>query len=264
MLFQSLGTFALALAAVVGTVAAQNGTSFLKFSSSPDGKGLLLAAPGKPPTIIIASGDESGAKRAAGDLAADFERVLGTKAAVSSASSVPESGPAIIIGTIGKSPIVDGLISSSKIDVSNVKGKWETYVAQVVSNGAGEPTALVIAGSDVRGSIFGIYDISEQIGVSPWYWWADMPPTKREYIYAPTEAKVHGPPSVKFRGIFLNDEAPALTGWAQKNFPQSQYGNPFTSQFYARVLELVLRLKGNYLWPAWVFTWRDSVYDSAN
>jgi hypothetical protein len=238
------------LAALLGEAAAQNGTSFLTFSSSADGQGLLLASPGKPPAIIIDSADEAGARRAATDLAADFERVLGTKATVSSATSVPSSGPVIIIGTLGKSPIVDGLVSASKIDVSAVKGKWETYVLQVLSNAAGEPTALVVAGSDVRGSIYGIYDISEQIGVSPWYWWADVAPTKRQYIYAPLTKSLHGPPSVKFRGIFLNDEAPALTGWADKTFPRSQYGNPFTSQFYARVLELILRLKGNYLWPA--------------
>ena len=250
MLLRSLTAVVFSFAASLRTVAAQNGTSFLRFSSAADGQGLLLAAPGKPPAIIIATSDEPGAKRAANDLAADFERVLGSKATVSSGTSVPESGPVIIIGTIGKSPIVDGLISSSKIDVANVKGQWETYVTQVVPNGAGQPTALVIAGSDVRGSIYGIYDISEQIGVSPWYWWADVAPTKRQYIYAPLEAKVHGPPSVKFRGIFLNDEAPALTGWAEKNFSKSQYGNPFTSQFYARVMELILRLKGNYLWPA--------------
>jgi hypothetical protein len=228
-------------------------STLFTFSSSAQGQtGLRIASPGTPPELLISSNDLPGTKRVANDLASDFGKVLGANASVSSTSTVPTVGskPAIIIGTIGSSQIIDALITSKQIDVSNVKGKWETYISQVITDSNGTAIALAVAGSDVRGTIFGVYDISEQIGVSPWYWWADVAPKKREYIFAPTKAKTQGPPSVKFRGIFLNDEAPALTNWAKANFQSSQYGNPFTSAFYAKIFELVLRLKGNYVWPA--------------
>jgi hypothetical protein len=120
----------------------------------------------------------------------------------------------VIAGTIGHSPVIDNLIASNAIDVSAIKGKWESFVSQLVKNPApGTPQALVIAGSDPRGTIYGIYDVSEQIGVSPWYFWADVPPKKNKNIYVLPDKKVQGPPSVKYRGFFLNDEQPALTNW---------------------------------------------------
>ncbi len=120
----------------------------------------------------------------------------------------------IIAGTIGHSAVIDKLVSSSTIDVSAIKGKWESFATQLVKNPVpGCPQALVIAGSDPRGTIFGIYDISEQIGVSPWYFWADVPVKKNTNIYVLPEKKVQGPPTVKYRGFFLNDEQPALTNW---------------------------------------------------
>lgn len=120
----------------------------------------------------------------------------------------------IIAGTIGHSTVIDKLIKSKAIDVSGVKGKWESFTSQVVKNPvSGCKKALVIAGSDPRGTIFGIYDVSEQIGVSPWYFWADSPPKKSKNLYVTSNKKVQGPPSVKYRGFFLNDEQPALTNW---------------------------------------------------
>ncbi len=120
----------------------------------------------------------------------------------------------IIAGTIGHSTVIDKLISSKAIDVSGTKGKWESFTSQVVKNPVpGCSKALVIAGSDPRGTIYGIYDISEQIGVSPWYFWADSPPQKKKSLYVADKKKVQGPPSVKYRGFFLNDEQPALTNW---------------------------------------------------
>lgn len=110
--------------------------------------------------------------------------------------------------------MVDKLIESGAIDVSAVKGEWESFVSQVVKNPIdGTDRALVIAGSDPRGTIYGIYDVSEQIGVSPWYFWADVPPKQNKDIYALPDKKVQGAPTVKFRGLFLNDEQPGLTTW---------------------------------------------------
>ena len=104
--------------------------------------------------------------------------------------------------------------------------------------------ALVIAGSDKRGTIYGIYDLSAEIGVSPWYWWADVPRGSRRSSSCQAGRHTRGTPAVKYRGIFLNDEAPALSGWTREKF------GGYNSQFYEKVFELVLRLKGNYLWPA--------------
>ena len=239
--------------ALVAAAAIVDDVTRLTFSTTAGGQpGLQIAGPSAPPTIQLSANEFPGAVRAANDLAADFGRVIGTKASIGNAATLSEIGqnPAIIVGTVGSSKIIDALVASKQLDVSPIVGKWESYVSQVVADASGKPTALVIAGSDMRGTIFGIYDVSEQIGVSPWYWWADVPAKKRQYIFAPTSSKIRGPPTVKYRGFFLNDEAPALSGWAKANYPTSQYGNAFNSDFYSKVFELILRLKGNYLLPA--------------
>jgi hypothetical protein len=111
--------------------------------------------------------------------------------------------------------VINALISSGKLNVSSIQGQWESFISQVVDSPLpGIEKALVIAGSDLRGTVFGLYDVSEQIGVSPWWWFADVPVRKAEGVWALSdERKVQGPPSVKYRGIFINDEAPALTNW---------------------------------------------------
>ena len=120
----------------------------------------------------------------------------------------------VIAGTIGKSAVIDALVAAGKLDVAATKGKWEAFTSQVVNDPVpGTARALVIAGSDARGTIFGIYDVSEQIGVSPWYFWTDTPPKVSKEHYVVAAKKVQGSPSVRYRGFFLNDEQPALTGW---------------------------------------------------
>jgi hypothetical protein len=151
----------------------------------------------------------------------------------------------VLIGTIGKSRIIDRLIRERKIDVSEIDGKWESTLIQVVAHPLpGVERGLVIAGSDKRGTIYGIYDLSEQIGVSPWYWWADVPVGHKDALYVKAGRWVQGEPAVKYRGIFLNDEAPSLSGWAKEKF------GGLNHQFYEKVFELLLRLKANFLWPA--------------
>jgi hypothetical protein len=157
----------------------------------------------------------------------------------------------IIAGTVGHSKLVDDLISSGKLGVSKIKGKWESFVTQIVESPIrGCPQAVVIAGSDPRGAIFGLYDLSEQIGVSPWYWWADVPIKQNKEVFILPEKKVQGPPSVKYRGIFLNDEQPGLSGWVQWNYKNTPFGIGYNSDFYPNIFELLLRLRANYLWPA--------------
>jgi hypothetical protein len=155
-------------------------------------------------------------------------------------------GPSVIlVGTLGKSASIDRLVHDGKIESAAISGKWESFLIETVANPLpGISEALVIAGSDKRGTIYGVYDLSEQIGVSPWYWWADVPVHHQGILTVKPGTFTQGPPAVKYRGIFLNDEAPALTGWVK-----TKYGN-YNHEFYSKVFELLLRLKANYLWPA--------------
>jgi hypothetical protein len=203
----------------------------------------ILAANGHATAIYASATDWPGVLRAAKDLQADVQRV--TKIEPGFSTSQPVGAEVVLIGTIGKSPLIDELVKAGKLSTVGVAGKWETFVRQVVANPLpGVKQALVIAGSDKRGTIYGIYDLSQQIGVSPWYWWADVPVKPQKVLRIPAARHSLGEPAVKYRGIFLNDEAPALTGWAKEKF------GGINSKMYVHVFELILRLRGNYLWPA--------------
>src|SRR3984957_6941304 len=166
-----------------------------------------IAERGVAAPIYVDAGDYAGVVRVARDLKSDIARATGDTPTIKFAPS-GLGKHVIIIGTIGKSPLIDRLIQSRKIDVSRVSGQWESFLIQVVANPLpGVASGLVIAGSDKRGTIYGIYDVSEQIGVSPWYWWAGVPVEHREALYVEWGRGVQGPPAVKYRGIFLNDEA---------------------------------------------------------
>ncbi|MDT0685331.1 glycosyl hydrolase 115 family protein [Autumnicola psychrophila] len=211
-----------------------------------------LASASELPNIYVDSDDFKGVHHVAEDFTQDIERVTGKLPELNISGEI-NAETAVIVGTLGKSRLIDHLAGSGKLDVSELTGKWETYTIQVVENPMPNvERALVIAGSDKRGTIFGMYDVSEEIGVSPWYWWADVPANKAENLYIKAGKYTDGSPKVKYRGIFINDEAPALSGWATENF------GGFNSQFYEHVFELILRLKGNYLWPA---MWGRAFYD---
>ncbi|MDQ8187537.1 glycosyl hydrolase 115 family protein [Pelagicoccus sp. SDUM812002] len=206
--------------------------------------GLQLASNGELIDIYVDSEDHWGLVRATEDLRADFERVTGEKPELHH-SPKKLGKTAVIVGSLGKSKLIDQLAGDGKIDVSAIQGTWEGYHIELVENPAkGIKKALVIAGSDMRGAIFGVYDLSEQIGVSPWHWWADVPAKQSPTLYVKAGTRIQDSPKVQYRGIFLNDEAPALTGWVHEN-----YGN-FPHEFYVHVFELLLRLKSNFLWPA--------------
>jgi hypothetical protein len=196
--------------------------------------------------LYVDTSDYPGVIRAVGDLQQDILRVSGISPAILNSPHPHISGTRpIIIGTLGRSAAIDELVRAGKLDTRPIAGKWESFMIQVVESPfPNVAQCLVIAGSDKRGTIYGIYDLSEQIGVSPWYWWADVPAVHRDVLSVKAGKYIQGPPAVKYRGIFLNDEAPSLTGWVK-----ATYGN-YNHQFYARVFELILRLKGNYLWPA--------------
>lgn len=152
----------------------------------------------------------------------------------------------VIYGTIGKSPILDALMEAHKISADEITGKREVYLFQIVKDPMeGVEEALVIAGSDKRGTIYGLFHLSELIGVSPLIDWNDVIPAKKEYFYLEENLKyISKEPSVKFRGFFINDEWPAFGSWCTKRF------GGFNARAYEHVFELLLRLKGNYLWPA--------------
>ncbi len=156
---------------------------------------------------------------------------------------------AIIAGTIGQSSWIDALASRNKIDTAAIAGGWERYVIEEVNNPLpGIKKAIVIAGSDRRGTAYGLLSISRAIGVSPWYWWADAPVSRQKQLRVKVDKFVSKTPSVKFRGIFINDEDWGLYRWSKRNF-EKERGN-FGPRTYAKVCELLLRLQANYLCPA--------------
>ena len=191
----------------------------------------------KGATIAYTDTEPQAVKIAAASLVNDFQSVMGFR---------PTTGDkgTILIGTVGSNKQIDQWVKSGKL--ADLKGKREKFIITTIDG------QVVIAGSDRRGTVFGIYELSRQMGVSPWYWWMDVPVTKRNYVGILPGTFTDGEPAVEFRGLFLNDEAPCLTTWVKNTFG-TNYGD---HNFYAKVFELILRLKGNFLWPAmwgWAF-----------
>lgn len=209
-----------------------------------DGKGhFALIENGRPAAVVSEDSSDSAVQRAAAGFAADLKRVSG-RPPRQLESLRRLKGPAVVIGVLGQSPIIDSLVETGKLDAGGLAGQWEAFRLAVVENPWPDvPRALVVVGSDRRGAVYGAYDLSEKIGVSPWYWFADVPVTRRADIYI-TPGIRGDRPKVKYRGIFINDEDPGLSGWAEKRF------GGVNARMYEHVFELILRLKGNYLWPA--------------
>ena len=208
---------------------------------------------GNPLPIIYDENDFEGVKIAVRNLRQDFGRVCGTLPQFGGGGGFGRGGGrAVIAGSID-SKVIQDLVSAGKLDVSGIKGKRETYIMTVVeSPSRGTREALVIAGSDKRGTIYGIYELSEQIGVSPWYFWADVPTEHHDNLSIERGTWSVNEPAVMYRGLFLNDEAPCLQTWVRNTYGTNYGGH----EFYADVFELMLRLRANYLWPAmwsWAF-----------
>ena len=222
-------------------------------SMEPRGAAFTLVRSRSAAPIAVSGHDYPGVVRAVGDLQADIKRVTGVQPAGFD-EKVPPGRDVVIIGTIGHSPLIDDLVAAKKLDVSGIEGKRETSLQQVVQNPIpGVRAAFVIAGSDQRGTIFGIYDVSRKIGVSPWYWWDDVVPTHQDALYVLPGSYTQGTPVVEYRGFFINDENPALGEWVPGMFGEGKapgYPGGFNHDFYAKTFELALRLKANYVWPA--------------
>jgi len=208
-----------------------------------------LAGPGGAARIVRAPMDAKVVAHAVHDLAADIERVSGRKPAVEHKADIAVGAPAVLVGTLGRSPLADALAASGKIDLSGLRGQWESFVIATVERPLPSvPRALVIIGSDPRGTAFGVYELAQAIGVSPWTWWADVAPARKDALYVAAGLRRFGPPSVKYRGIFINDEDWGLRQWAARTH-EPEHGN-IGPKTYTRIFELLLRLKANTLWPA--------------
>ncbi len=199
--------------------------------------------------VYVDPGDWEVARIAAADLAADVERVTGRKPALrQTANRLAEN--AVLVGTLGRSPAIDHLVKDNRLDVHDVQGQWESFAIAVVADPLpGVRKGLVIAGSDRRGTAYGVYELSRGIGVSPWYWWADVTPQRREELHVCPDRLRIGPPAVKYRGIFINDEMWGIRPWAAGTFAPDE-GQGLGPKTYAKIFELLLRLRANYLWPA--------------
>ena len=235
----------LASAALLSTISMSAADRFVNFK-----QGDLLLNANNRVEIYMDTNDCKGVSYAAHALLKDIKSVSGATATLTSDAGFLKKAdtvrPAIIVGTIGHSAAIDQLIKQKRINGNLLKGKREKFIITLIDG------QLVIAGSDRRGTIYGIYELSQQMGVSPWYDWADVPVERHDSIFVNKGIYTDGEPAVRYRGIFLNDEAPCLTSWV-KNTYGTGYGD---HRFYQRVFELVLRLRGNMMWPAmwgWAF-----------
>jgi hypothetical protein len=218
-----------------------------------------LASGGKPAPIFASGNEYEGVIIAINSFRADVKAVTGNEPTLSTNKA---SGKAVmIVGTLGKNDLIDKLVRDKKLNLTGLAGKNEMYITQVVQNPMpGVASALVITGSDKRGTIYGIYNLSKEIGVSPWYWWADVPIMHKDNLYVLAGKHTDGEPAVQYRGIFINDEAPEFSGWAKAKFDglnknpsllNGQVMDKGVNHFlYEHMFELLLRLKGNFLWPA--------------
>ena len=208
----------------------------------------MFSSNGNAPVVFDAQ-EDSLVHLAAKFFCSDLEMVSGKKPKLSTSLT---NGRMILAGTL-QSKWIKQLVKEKKIDVRSLTGKWEAYQVTVIKNPfKNVDEALVITGSDRRGTAFGLFELSRQMGVSPWYWWADVPVSKKEALYYNANLTLSDAPRVKYRGIFINDEAPALSNWSREKF------GGFNHHFYEKVFELMLRLKSNYLWPA---MWGNAFYD---
>lgn len=235
----------LASAALLTTISMSAADRFVNFK-----QGDLLLNANNRVEIYMDTNDCKGVSYAAHALLKDIKSVSGATATLTSDAGFLKKAdtarPAILVGTIGHSAAIDQLVKQKRINGNLLKGKREKFIITLTDG------QLVIAGSDRRGTIYGIYELSQQMGVSPWYDWADVPIEHHDSIFVNKGIYTDGEPAVRYRGIFLNDEAPCLTSWVKNT-----YGTEYVDhRFYQRVFELVLRLRGNMMWPAmwgWAF-----------
>ena len=205
--------------------------------------GFKLVHGGSAVPFIVEKEAFEGVRLIAEKVCKDVQSVSGKLPKVEQPKKVKKPAGCVLAATVGQSPILDLYESEGLLDLSDIKGKREVYKLAVI--GDGNKAVLVVAGSDKRGTIYGLFHISECIGVSHLVYWADVPPVKcKEPTVADAQMITSKEPSVKYRGFFINDEWPSFGGWTCEKF------GGFNAKMYEHVFELLLRMKGNYLWPA--------------
>lgn len=204
-----------------------------------------LYAKGKITPILVETEAFEGVRRIADTVAGDFEKVTGAKPAQISEQQIP-CGNVILCATVGKSTLLRELEEAGKLDLNVLRGKREVFLIKIVDQPFPDTAqALVICGSDKRGTIYGMFTLSEYIGVSPLCYWGDAAPSKKNMITVGDDIEqVSKEPSVRYRGFFINDEWPCFGNWVNSHF------GGFNACAYKEVFEFLLRMKGNYLWPA--------------
>lgn len=263
------------LLALSGMATVQAADDFVSFHSQQGAYCLYPNSQGAI-RILTDSNDYPGILRADRNLANDLNQVIGKSGYASVVDDFDieqPTGNLILVGSLDRSSFIKQLVKVNALEPALLKGTHEKYIITHVPASALNKEAkgeiLVIAGADKRGTEYGIYELSRQIGVSPWSWWADMPVEHQDTICLLPGLYTDGEPVVQYRGLFLNDEAPCLSGWVNEKFPDSEcenlpvdpwgntYAKGFNHNFYEHVFELLLRLKGNYLWPA---MWGNAFY----
>ena len=239
-----------ALLCLLGTVgmAQFNGFPTIKITSTKSSNSFPIVDGASAATIYYDTADAKVVGVVANAFQQDVALVTGIKPSLQS-SGEKMGKTAIIIGSISHSSLIKQLIQSKKLSVADIAGKWESFSITTIQNPfPGVAKALVVAGSDARGTAYGVFEISKLMGVSPWYWWADVVPEHKASLYVLDGTQVNGEPSVKYRGIFINDEDWGMQPWAAKKMDTDI--KDIGPNTYAHIFELLLRLKANFIWPA--------------
>ena len=219
----------------------------IQVTFDPSPGAFIVATPTATTSVVVEPEDAEVVATVAHCLAGDIAAVTGQQPEVTTAPSA--GSEPILAGTLGLSPMIDALAEAGKIEADAVRGRWEVYGIQLVEAPMeGITRALVVYGSTPRGTAYGLLELSRRMGVSPYIWWADVTPSQHEGIYILGTKSISREPSVRYRGIFINDEDWGLTPWAAKGLDK-KYNN-IGPNTYARVMELLLRLRANTLWPA--------------
>jgi hypothetical protein len=223
----------------------------IRVTSLPEAGSFPLVASGQAATLFVDNQDEEVVSVVAEAFSKDIQMVTGIQPAISNAAP---TGTPVIIGTLGRSALINQLVAGGKLNASELQGKWETFSISVIDNPlTGVTKAVVIAGSDPRGTAFGVFELSRMMGVSPWVWFADVIPEPKNELYVTSGKSIFGPPSVKYRGMFINDEDWGMQPWAAKNMDpgiRPNGGGDIGPNAHEKIFEMMLRTKSNYFWPA--------------
>jgi len=243
-----LAGFWSALATAAAVAQSFDHAQLVQFAPPAAGSGFALIQDGKAAPILLADDEADALGAAVQAFASDVERVTGLRPAVLTHRPNPMPQRIILVGTTNAPPI-KLLASRHLLPVERISGRWEAAITTVLDKPApGLQQALVVAGSDRRGTAYALFELSRQMGVSPWIWWADVPVAHHQQVYVTAHDQLQNEPSVPYRGIFLNDEDWGIRPWAAKMMdPEQKNFGPHT---YEKIFELLLRLHANSLWPA--------------